>query len=356
MAKEGTYVEDEVSLKSVILTLQEYFWYLLRNWFWIMIPVVIFVGIKVYQTKTTPVSYKAHLTFILNDNYNNASGLSGLLGNFGIGGSNTGFTPYTLIEMATSLKLVQRVLLQKVEIKDTLDYFANHLIRQYKYHEKWEEDGIDDYRNFKFLHDSTDLFNPVEWGALKTLHGKVIGLGDQKRLIIFYYDDDTSIITLTAETSSHEMSLKLANAFYDELKSFYITKTTQQQIQTFDLVTHKADSLRSLLRQMEYSLAAFEDQNRNLWTKKDRLDKARLTREVNIISLMYGETVKNLEIADFALKNALPSIESIDRPYPPIPPSRPSLLINIIFGILMGGILGTGVLIGVKIYRDIMKS
>ena len=55
---------------------------------------------------------------------------------------------------------------------------------------------------------------------------------------------------------------------------------------------------------------------------------------------MYGESIKNLEIADFSLKNKTPFIQIIDRPFAPLTPIFKSKLMAIIKGGFLGGFLG----------------
>jgi putative tyrosine kinase-like protein len=357
MEEKKQYNDDEISLKDIILKGQEYFQYLLRNWIWILIPVVIFVSYKIYQTYSTPPKYEASLTFILNNNQSSpTAGLSSLLGSFGFGGGSTsGFNASTLVDMALSHKIIQAVLITKTEIGGKQDYLANHIIREYNLHKKWEEDDSR-FKGFLFQHDSISQFNLIENAIIKLLRVKLLGFGDEKSLVMFSNNEETGILTLNVETTSQELSLNLTNILYDKLKDFYIIKTTQPQIRTFNLMGIKTDSLFQELKQKEYNLANFKDTNRNLWTRKDLVDQSRMEREVQILTLMYGESVKNREYADFSLKSALPSIESIDRPIAPLRPVKPSYLINIVFGILLGGFIGAGFLIFRKLYLDIMNS
>ena len=59
-----------------------------------------------------------------------------------------------------------------------------------------------------------------------------------------------------------------------------------------------------MLNNNEYRLAQFKDSNRGLWTAKDRLTEKRLSRDIQMLTLMYAEAVKNKEIAEFSLKSS----------------------------------------------------
>jgi uncharacterized protein involved in exopolysaccharide biosynthesis len=48
------------------------------------------------------------------------------------------------------------------------------------------------------------------------------------------------------------------------------------------------------------------------------LPSERFARNKGMYTLIYGESVKNLELADFALKNKIPYVQAIDMPIPPL--------------------------------------
>jgi uncharacterized protein involved in exopolysaccharide biosynthesis len=125
---------------------------------------------------------------------------------------------------------------------------------------------------------------------------------------------------------------------------------------TYDLVKFKADSIAALLSQREVDLALFKDRNQGLYTQRDQLRESVLKREVAVLTIMYGESIKNLEIADFSLKNKTPFIQIIDRPFKPLNPISKSKFRAFIMGAFFGVFIGSGILIARKIFIDIMKD
>jgi uncharacterized protein involved in exopolysaccharide biosynthesis len=71
---------------------------------------------------------------------------------------------------------------------------------------------------------------------------------------------------------------------------------------------------------------------------------------------MYGEAVKNTEIAGFSLKNKTPFIRVIDSPLSPLAAVRPSLPRSLLIGILLGGLVGSIFVVGRMVWRNIMTS
>ena len=71
---------------------------------------------------------------------------------------------------------------------------------------------------------------------------------------------------------------------------------------------------------------------------------------------MYGESLKNLEIADFSLRNRTPFVQIIDEPIAPITPSVKSKLSAIFIGGILGVFLSVSYFVFWKIFRDTMNA
>ena len=64
--------------------------------------------------------------------------------------------------------------------------------------------------------------------------------------------------------------------------------------------------------------------------------------------------LKNVEVADFSVKNSTPVFKVIDRPVYPLKTRGSNLLKFIVIGIVIGGFLGVGFVFARKIWREIM--
>jgi LPS O-antigen subunit length determinant protein (WzzB/FepE family) len=71
---------------------------------------------------------------------------------------------------------------------------------------------------------------------------------------------------------------------------------------------------------------------------------------------MHGEALKNLEYADFTLRNKTPFITLLDSPLSPISPNAESKLKALVIGLILGIMIGVTFVLGRKIYRDTMNS
>jgi uncharacterized protein involved in exopolysaccharide biosynthesis len=119
MPQQEYYQDDEITLKELILKIQEYWQEILKNWkliFLIIIPFVAFFLIKAFLT---PATYSAQLTFMVNEDEGGGGfgGVSAILGQFGFGGG--GQSSYNLdkiLELSRSRKIIQMALFEKVNI------------------------------------------------------------------------------------------------------------------------------------------------------------------------------------------------------------------------------------------------
>lgn len=357
-AQKNTVEEEEITLKELIGKIQEYFWYVLQYWKIVAIMAFICVAWFLFKAFTTPTTYNAELTFMVNeDEGGGLGGVAGILGNFGIKGAGGGkYNLDKVIELSKSMKIIQSVLLHKCEVDGKYDMIANHLIRTYNLHEEWEDSKNVNMHGFLFTHDSLHLLTETEKSVLKNMFSRIIDIQKENGEFTTALSEDSGIMKFAIETRSAELSIAFAETLYEKLSVYYVEKAVSKQQLTYDLVKSKADSIATLLSHKEISLANFRDQNRGLWTERDQLRESVLQREVAMLTLMLGEAVKNLEIADFSLKSKTPFIQIIDSPFPPLYPIFQSKLMAIIKGIFLGGFLGVGFLIARKILYDVMKE
>jgi len=355
---------EEITLKETILTTQEY-WKEIKSKFPILILfIALMVGFQLFKYFTAKPIYNAPLSFMLNEEDGSAGGaISGLLGQIGlpIGGGETNLDK--ILELAKSRKIAQKALFVKKTINGTNDYLANHLITLLKSKNEWNRKGwfdeADEYDidNFSFTKDSFPAFTMTENKALKHLHGHLLGDEEYaKRALINNSQNEVSgIMTILASTYDAALSVALSKSMFDVLSTYYVEKTIEKQEYTFELIKSKTDSIYEELQSKNYSLANFKDKNQGLFARTDQITESRLMIEIQKLSAMYGEATKNLEIAEFSLKNKTPFIQLIDEPVLPISAAKSSLIKSIIFGVFLGFFLGILYLVTRKMIRDALN-
>jgi hypothetical protein len=334
------------------LTFHKYRREAFRHWWLYGIAFLLIGGFMVYRAVSTPETYKARLTFMVNeDDGNPFGGISGVLGQFGLGRGRRGqFNLDKIVELARSRKIIQEVLLTN----QGGDFIGNRLIEEYDLEAQWA-DSDSAMTGFRFRHDSVPAFNAQERKALLSLHGLIIGGEDAEGIAKASYDDISGILSLTCETTDEQLAIDITRTQFDALSEFYINQAIERQLQTYNLVRAKVDSIQSELSKNDVALATFVDASQTMWSSVDRLKQGRLQREISKLSAMLAEAVKNMEFAEFSLKSAKPVIQDLDLPISPLTPIQPSLLKAIVIGGAIAFLLVTGFLVGRRVLREAME-
>lgn len=339
--------DDSLSLRDLAQLVRDHLAAWRRQWKMLALASLLGGALLGLYAWWSPATYTGTLTY-MTDNQLGRSG--SFLTQFSslLGVSTPGAQTYAqLTEIARSFNLISRVLLEKRPIDGRPDdLLANHLIRAEKFHENlWAPSAADRERGFA-LHDfyftrsQPDSFSRQEQFALKSLYNALQGLpAGREQLLVCGYDDETGIMSLSFTSRDEALAAELPKALFEALRDFYLRASTESQARALELVSHKTDSLRRLLEGRERSLARFQDQDNALLFQEDRLPGVRLERDRQMLGLMYGEAVKNREIADFALQNATPALQVIDQPCLPLLATKKSPLQFAVLGSVLGAFL-----------------
>jgi hypothetical protein len=354
MEQQPKPASDEISFKDLVLQMRSWIQELFRHWLVIAFFALIGLGYQAYKYyKYIPV-YPATITFNVDEDEGGGNqGLTGILGQFGLGSVRPSrYNLDKILALSKSRRVIQESLFSKITIDGKEDYIANHLMREYKLNET----GDSKKTTFVFTRDSITEFTPEENSMLLILYATIIGPPDQpkKALLTSTYNEDSNIMTLSVTTTNETLSLSLAQRMFESLSKYYINKAIEKSMKTYNLVSMKRDSVLGVLKSTEYQLANFRDTHKSLLMRTDQINELRLQREITALGAMYAEVLKNVEVADFTVKNKIPFIQVIDTPIPPIQPVRLSFIRQIILGLIIGGIIGSILVIGRKIYITTM--
>ena len=88
---------------------------------------------------------------------------------------------------------------------------------------------------------------------------------------------------------------------------------------------------------------------------KGLLEEIRLKRDVEILNIMYGEIVKNLEVSKFTLLNNEPLLNIIDRPTLPLKVNKLSMIAAFILFSILGMLIYSFILVIKQIINEEMS-
>ena len=345
-----------MTLGDLVQKVKIYWAEIKKNWLTIGLICLPFLAWQGYKVWTTPITYASNLTFMVNEEASGgASIVNSLLGDFGLGGAENNYDK--ILELGKSMRIIRLALFEKVEIDGQTDFLANHFIRIQKLHEEeWYKKPKDPSQpglnGFLFTRDSFEQFSRLEYSAFKSIYGMLTGSEKHIPLFSGKYNQDSGIMSLSAQTRSEALTIVLLRTIFEQLSAFYIITSTEKQQETYNIIRAKSDSILRLLSGAEYGAARFNDQNYGLLRSTDQLPSERYSRNKGMYSLIYGESVKNLELADFALKNKQPYVQAIDMPIPPLRGAGYGKKKALGLGLGLGLVFGIAFVAGRKLIRD----
>lgn len=364
MNQQG-YKDQDVSLREVFLTLKDYFSAIWKSKWLVMFITGFCITLFVLIAFFTRPAFPGELTFMVNEEDASSSGLNGILGQFGLGGSSDTNLD-KILQLSQSRRITQSIYFDTVTINGKADYLANHTIDYLESEGEWGDInflfkliyGNDPLplKGFRFESDNVDSYGARENKALKILHLKIAGKPDGSRIgiVTTSQSEDTGIMSIITRTHRPKLSAEISKVLYENLSTFYIEKAIVKHKETYDIIKEKSDSISSALAIAQANLASFNDKNQGVFRSKDKLVEQRIIANIQKLMVMDAEVEKNLQIADFTLKNKTPYIEVIDEPMLPLLADRPSIIQNFIKGMLLGLILSLGFVVVRKFLRDVM--
>ena len=355
--------DTEISLKEALLAAKEYLSEIKRS-----IPIILLITLpllayQIYKSVNDDWVFKAPLSFMLNEDAGGGGGISSILGSIGLPFGGEGEDNLDkILELSRSRKISASAIFIETEINGKKDFLANHLIEMLEKKGKWNTKGLlggkqlHDIDKLRYTHDSLAAFTLVENYGLKHLQEHLIGKPsrDIAALINTSYAENTGIMKIESRTYNGEISVKLAKSLFEKLSEYYVKQSIEKQEITYDLIKTKSDSIYAELQAKNYSLANFKDGNQGMFARTDQLTESRLMLEIQKLAAMYAEATKNLEVADFALKNKTPFIQLIDEPILPIIPQKASLIRAIVLGLFLGAFFGIAFVVTRKMFRDVL--
>jgi hypothetical protein len=326
---------DEISLKELVLKIKEWYQFLLTKWKLIVLAGIIggLIGFT-YAFFQKP-TYKAVLTFALEEEKSGGgmSGLGGLASQFGfdIGGSGGGaFAGSNLIELMKSRLLVEKTLLNPIEVNGKTISIAEYYIQINKMREAWDE--IPAFKNIQFLPNADRAsFTLQQDSILKGIFSSVTG---PKNLTIGQKDKKVSITSIEVVSLNENFSKIFCENLAKETSEYYVEIKSKKARLNVEILQHQVDSIRGQFNTSINDVASASDGifNLNPALKSKGTQPAKRQVDLQINTTMLTSLVTNLEMSKMALRKETPLIQIIDRPSFPLEKEKVSKLISLFLG------------------------
>jgi hypothetical protein len=294
----------------------------------------------VYASFQKP-SYLATTTFVLEEDKGGGGigGAMGLASSFGfdLGGGGGGlFTSSNIIELMKSRLVVEKTLLNPVQVAGKEISLADYYIQINELNKDWSKKPALANINFPVNADRTKF--SLEQDSI--LYGISSGL-TKNNLVIAQKDKKVSIISLTVKTESELFSKLFCEQLLKETSDFYIETKSKKSRLNVDILQHQADSIRAELNGAITGVAAASDNvyNLNPAFNVKRTPSTRRQVDVQANTAILTQLVAQLELSKVSLRKETPLVQLIDRPILPLEKEKLSRLISSVFGGFFAGLL-----------------
>jgi hypothetical protein len=283
-------------------------------------------------------TYTAKASFVIEENKQSSGGLfSALAGQIGldmssISGSSGLLAGDNILELAKSQSILKAVMLSSYP-GDTLHSLAWHYSKQYKLQNK-----------FSKLTGKTDFFSGRSFTRIEdSLMKRILMRIKEKELSIYKPDRKLSVFNLEVTTKDEVLSSLINSRLIEQVSKLYIKTKTERLQANVDRLQHKADSIVLLLNSKTYQAASKNLLNANPVFKVNEVDLEISSREKSLLSVIYGDLSKSLDISKTALIQETPTIEVIDNPEYPLDRNEVYWYVGLLYGIFIGSLIGAAV-------------
>lgn len=346
--------EQEFSLRELILKIKEWAGYLIQKLH--IIIVIVFLGgiigfVTAYYEKPM---YTATLSFALEDE-KGGGGLGGALGlasqfGFDLGNSAGGaFSGTNLIELMKSRNLVEKTLLNPININGKEISLADYFLNFNNWRKRWEGNQV--LGKIKFLPGSDRSKYTLQQDSILGIIYKT--LANQGKLIVSQKDKKVSIIDVVVKTENELFSKFFAEILAREVSDFYIETKSKKAKMNVAILEKQADSIRARLNAAISGVARANDEiyNLNPALNVKRVPYSQRQVDVQANTAILTELVKNLELARVTLRKETPLIQIVDSPILPLEKEKTGKIkLSLTYGFI-GFFLSVIFLVGVRWVR-----
>lgn len=318
---------EEISLKELIQQIGETWAYLKTQWVKLLLMGLLGGLGGFFYAKYQKPEYTAKLTFALAEGGDKVGGLGSIASQFGVdlGGSSGGaFSGDNLLELMKSRLLIEKTLLTAVDSNGK----QKLLINQYSDFHKpkkpksrkptdpvavtFKEDQVDQER-FSLAQDS--------------FLGKVCADLAKDHLTVSKVDKKLAIVSVTFKGKDEWFAKHFTQVLTQNVTEFYVETKTRQMRKNVTMMEHKVDSVKQALGRAMYGVASEVDGNQFLVRGVAKVPQAKKQLEIQVLSTMYGELLKNLELSRALMAKEQPLIQLIDQPRFPLEKKKTSKIV-----------------------------
>jgi hypothetical protein len=338
MNKTEAANREIITVKDLVNKLSSVAKFLISKWLIIFLFGAICGSIGLFYAITKPVSYLSEVTFVVEDNKSGGSSLMSLAGQFGFdigsGGGGGIISDDNIMLFLKSENLCRETLLSSMKLTDSMS-FADRYASLYGYKKIWVEKKL--IASDELCFSGKEELSRVKDSLLQMLIQNIL----QKELFVVKPDKKSSFVQVQVLMRDESLSFYFSKKIVELASKRYVDSKTRLKLANVNLLQTRADSLGKLLENKTYKAASNQQAliDVNPAIRSANVSSEISAREKTMISSIFSEVVKNLEISKTVLSQETPVIEIVNESYLPLKKSVLSKSKSFITGFVIGGFL-----------------
>ena len=332
--------DDEITLKDIILKIQEWF-----SIVWphrvriIALSLTIGLMAALYTKFIAKPTYSASYQLFFKEESGGMSGAMRLASSFGFSLGGGGATSsITVQEYLTSRDNIAKAMVAKLDSGTLVDrYYAKALKKDEEFAAEYANKfGINQRYTDSVLTEITIALNEEHLGASM--------------------DEETGVVSFSVNFKDEAFVYDLSNQLITNTKEAFVGWKKEKSQDAVDAFQGKVDSLELAIDATLRRLGEYEDQNNSLVSSVDKMKRMRLTIDMEALKVAYGEYIKGLEMSKAELMNLEPPFKYFDAPTYPLNKEKDSAAKAGVFGSVVTGFLLVFFFIGRVEAKNIMAD
>jgi len=328
---------NSIYLVSLVNWLKITLFFLLSKWLKLFIVATIFALLGITYAWLQIPQYKAKLSFSFESGSGESGSLSSYAGiaaqlGFDIGGMSTGsaYMGDNLMEFLKTRLIVEKTLFTKTQYNSS-SLFIDEYIKNHELNKGWNEKEL--FKNIKFyVNEPPDR---IKDSVISKIYDNIV----KKQLSIEKVDKKLSYVNITFSDNNEEFAKYFTEALINTASTNYTIYKTEKSKKNLDLIMSQIDSVKGVLYDGINGVASSTDLNVNPNKAVIRTGIQKKQIDVQTASVVYGELLKNMEIAKLTLQRETPLVQIIDKPVFPLEKKKMGRLLGGIIFALIGTML-----------------
>ena len=225
-----------------------------------------------------------------------------------MGGGADGLGGDNLLSLMKSRRIVQDVLLSPISVDgDSILLIEQYIATTPKMQSRWDSLGL-------LPIDPIRCCNPKQDSAI----GLIVKSVSESALAVSKVDKKLSFVTVSYTGNDPVFTGAFVELLTAKSTDFYVQTKMANARANIDLLERRVDSVSAEMQAAMVGFASAQDQNSFTVQSVAKVPSVQKQMKVTMLTTLYGELVKNLELSKTMSAREEPLITIIDRPHYPL--------------------------------------